>query len=259
MGRIQGKVAIITGAGHGIGRACAERFAREGAKVFGISRTQPGLDAMRAAVAAAGGEAAAATADLSSAEQTEHAITQALETFGRVDILVNVAGVGYSWAEKSPGSMNDVATTPVDKWHEVININLGSVYNTCRVVVPRMQKQGGGNIVNVGSIFGVMGVADGHAYTAAKGAVINLTRSLAIAYTKDGIRSNCVCPGYVDTGMIASVMHYFDDAAVAPTLCPMQRAGRPEEIASACLFMASDDASYCNGAILMVDGGTTAH
>ena len=127
-----------------------------------------------------------------------------------------------------------------------------------RLVLPIMQEQGGGSIVNVASISGFLGMPTAHTYTAGKGAVINLTRSMATTYADDNIRSNCVCPGYTDTPMIQSVMNIFDDEQVAGFITPMKRAGTPEEMAYGVLYLGSDEASYCNGVVLPIDGGTAA-
>lgn len=258
MGRLDDKVAVVTGAGTGIGRACMERFAREGARVVGCSRTQKNLDEVLAAVQAEGGEGIVVAADLSGQEGASKLIEAAIEAYGRVDIVVNAAGVGYSWASQSEGSMGSITDAPPDKWREVMAIDLDSLYYVNRAAIPHMQKQGGGSIVNVASILGLVGNPDAHAYTAAKGAIINLTRSMCAAYTADGIRTNCLAPGFIDTPMIASHMHLFEDEAVADRLCPMHRAGRPEEIANGALFLASDEASYVNGTTLAIDGGSLA-
>ncbi len=259
MDRVKGKVVVVTGAGAGIGRACLHLFAKEGAKVFGISRTGSTLDASVAEVKAAGGIAAGAAADLSKPEEVEAAFKALMAAYGRVDILINAAGVGYSWAAKSPGSMNETTTTTPEKWREVMSINLDSVFLMCRQVVPQMRLQGKGSIVNIASIYGLGGAADAHAYTASKGAIINYTRSLCMAYAKDNIRSNCVCPGFVDTNMVKAVVALFDDPAMAEAISPARRPGTPDEIAYACLYLGSDEAGYCNGSMLIVDGGSTAH
>jgi NAD(P)-dependent dehydrogenase (short-subunit alcohol dehydrogenase family) len=258
MGRVQGKVAVITGAGAGIGRECMKLFAQEGARVFGIGRTASKLESVVAEVKKAGGSAAAASADLSKPEQCEQAFKSLIDTFGRCDILVNCAGVGYALGQSMPGTMNDLATTSTEHWKLVMSINLDSVFYMSRLAIPQMRQQGGGSIVNIASIYGMGGAADAHTYTASKGAIINLTRSMAIAYAKDNIRSNCVCPGFVDTEMVAAVMHWFKDPALAEMISPMRRAATPREIAYAALFMGSDEASYCNGSMLVADGGSTA-
>jgi NAD(P)-dependent dehydrogenase (short-subunit alcohol dehydrogenase family) len=255
---MDGRVTIITGAGTGVGRACMAIFAREGAKVVGVSRTQKNLEETLALVKNAGGDGMVIAADLAGPEGAETVIKRTMDVHRRIDSLVNVASVGYSWMEKSPGSMNDIVNTTPEKWHEVMAINLDTCFYMCRGVIPIMQKQGGGSIVNVASISGIQGLPVAHTYTAAKGAMINLTRSLCVSYAKDNIRANCVAPGYTDTPMIAAVMHLFDDPEMAERLTPMRRAGTPEEMAYGCLYLASDEASYCNGTLLVIDGGTTA-
>ncbi|MCA3435815.1 MAG: SDR family oxidoreductase [Rhodobacter sp.] len=258
MDRVKGKVALITGAGTGVGRACMELFAREGARVVGVSRTQANLDETLAAVTAAGGEGIVVSADLSVPAGAQKAVDAALATYGRVDILVNSAGVGYNHLSSSPDSMNDIVGTSPEKWHEVMAINLDSGFYMCRLVVPLMQKQGGGSIVNVTSISGLQGLPGAHTYTAAKGAMINLTRSMCVAYAKDNIRANCIAPGFIATRMVADFLPLFDDEKVADSITPMRRAGTPEEMAYGCLYLASDEAGYCNGTVLVIDGGTTA-
>ena len=188
MDRLKGKVALITGAGTGVGRASMKLFAAEGAKVVGVSRTKSNLDESLTQVKAAGGEGQVVAADLSKSDGAEKAMAEALKTYGRVDILVNSAGVGYSWLEKSPGSMGPVDDTTPEKWAEVMAINLDSVFHMCRLAIPHMKKQGGGSIVNVTSISGFQGLPAAHTYTAAKGAAINLTRSLAMELAPQGIR-----------------------------------------------------------------------
>jgi NAD(P)-dependent dehydrogenase (short-subunit alcohol dehydrogenase family) len=258
MDRLKGKIALITGAGSGVGRACMTLFAKEGAKVVGVSRTQSNLDETLKQVKAGGGEGTVVAADLATPVGAEKAVNAALDAYGRIDILVNSAGVGYSWLEKSPGSMGPVDDTTPEKWAEVMAINLDSLFHMCRLTIPQMKKQAGGSIVNVTSISGFQGLAGAHTYTAAKGGAINLTRSIAITYCGDNIRANCIAPGFIDTPMVASVLNLFDDPQMADRLCPMKRPGSPEEMAYACLYLASDEASYCQGSVLVVDGGTTA-
>jgi NAD(P)-dependent dehydrogenase (short-subunit alcohol dehydrogenase family) len=235
-----------------------ELFAKEGAKVVGASRTQSNLDETRARVRDGGGEATVVAVDLARPEGAETLIAAAVAAYGRIDILVNAAGVGYSWMEQSPGSMNDIVETTPEKWHEVLGINLDSCFYTCRLAIPQMRKQGGGSIVNVASISGFQGLASAHTYTAAKGAVINLTRSLCVAYAADNIRANCVAPGFIATPMVASVLGLFDDPVMADRLTPMKRPGTAEEMAYGCLYLGSDEATYCTGSVLVIDGGTTA-
>ena len=220
MDRLKGKVALITGAGTGVGRACMKLFAAEGAKVVGVSRTQTNLDETLAMVKAIPGEGKVVAADLSKPEGAEKAVTDTLAGFGRIDILVNCAGVGYSWLEKSPGSMGPVDDTTPEKWREVMAINLDSMFYMCRLVVPQMKKQKGGSIVTVTSISGFQGLPVAHTYTAAKGAAINLTRSIAITYCNDGIRANCIAPGFIKTPMVELVLSLFDDPVMADRLTP---------------------------------------
>ncbi len=234
------------------------RFAAEGAKVVGVSRTQANLDETLQQLKAAGGEGIVFAADLASDSAAGDVVEKTLNAYGRVDILVHAAGVGYSWAERSEGSMNAVHDTTPEKWREVMGINVDACYLMCRAVVPEMKRQGGGSIVTVSSISGFQGLATAHAYTAAKGAMINLTRSLCVGYATDNIRANCLAPGFVATPMVASVVNLFDDTATADRLTPMRRPGTAEEMANGCLFLASDEASYCNGSVLVMDGGTTA-
>lgn len=259
MGRLQGKVALVTGAGSGVGRAVMRIFAAEGAKVTGVSRTQAALDETLAQVRAAGGEGTVVAADLSTEAGAQTAFDACIDAWGRIDILVNAAGVGYSWMEKSPGSMNAIHDTTLAKWNEVMAINLTSCFLMSKLAVNRMRDQGGGGaIVHVASISGFQGLGAAHTYCAAKGGMINLTRAMCVAYAMDGIRTNCVAPGFIDTPMVASVLNLFDDPAMADRLTPMRRPGTPEEMAYGCLYLASDEASYTNGSVLVIDGGTTA-
>ncbi len=259
MGRLKDKVAVITGAGAGIGAACMALFAQEGAKVFGISRTKSTLDAVVDKVRAAGGTAMAAAADLANPESAEAAFKAAIAAYGRVDVLVNGAGVGYSWKDVSIGSMEAIDKTTPEKWHEVMSINLDSVFYMSRLAVPEMKRVGGGSIVNIASIYGLGGAADAHTYTVAKAGIINLTRSMCMAYATSNIRANCVAPGFIATKMVTAVLPLFEDPAVAAQISPMCRPGTPEEIAYACLYLASEEASYCNGSVLVADGGSSAH
>jgi NAD(P)-dependent dehydrogenase (short-subunit alcohol dehydrogenase family) len=258
--RLEGKVAIISGASSGIGRATMELFGREGAKVVGTARRESLLQEGLASVQAAGGEGIVVPADLEDTSSQQRVVQEAVDAFGRVDILVNNAGVGWQYGIDNPGTMAGIHEASLDNWRAIIGgVDLEGYFLMIRAALPRMLEQGdGGAIVNVGSMAGVTGLYDAHAYTAAKGAIINLTRSMAISYIKQGVRTNSVCPGFVDTPMIAPVINVFDDAATAAALAPIARPAQPEEIAAPILFLASDEASYCNGATLVVDGGCTA-
>lgn len=258
-GRLRDKVAIITGASSGIGRETFELFGREGAKVVGTARRENALKEGLAAVEATGGEGIVVPIDLEEEAAQEKVVNAAIDAYGRVDILVSNAGVGWQYGIDNPGTMAAVHEASADNWRDIIGgVDLEGYFLMLHAVLPHMIKQESGAIVNVASMAGVTGLYDAHAYTAAKGAIVNLTRSLAITYIKNGIRANVVCPGFVDTPMIAPVINVFDDDATAAALTPIARPAHPREIASAVLFLASDDASYCNGAVLMVDGGCTA-
>lgn len=254
-GRLEGKVAVITGASTGIGRTAMEMFARAGAKVVGAARTQETLDEAVKAATDAGGEAIGVRADLSSDGAAASVLEAAVEKFGGVDILVNNAGVGYSYRAVRPDSMLGVAESTAEEWDHVMSINLGSMVSCSRHAIPKMRERGGGSIVNVASVLGLVGNPDAHAYTAAKGAMIQLTRSMAVAYGKDGIRTNVVCPGYTETPLVEEYIDYLNAEENRFGWNPMGRMGTTEEIVYGLLYLASDEASYCNGAILTIDGG----
>ena len=258
-GRLQDKVVLITGASSGIGRATMEIAGREGAKVVGTARTEAKLQEGLDAVKAAGGDGIIVPADLEDVTSQERVVQAALDAFGRVDVLVNNAGVGWQYGLDHPGTMGGIHEASLDNWRAIIGgVDLEGYFLAIRAVLPKMIEQNSGSIVNVSSMAGITGLYDAHAYTAAKGAIVNMTRSMAITYAKHGVRTNCVCPGFIDTPMIAPVVGAFDDPAVASALTPMGRPGRPEEIANTLIFLASEDASYCNGSVLVVDGGCTS-
>ena len=258
MGRMDDKVVIVTGAGSGVGQATMVLLAQEGAQVLGVSRTRANLERTLEQTLAAGGRGSILAADLSQDAECRKVVDTALERYGRVDVLVHAAGVGYSWASISPGTMGDILNTTPEAWQEVMNINLSACFYMCRHLVPEFIRQGKGTIVNVSSISGLQGLASAHTYTAAKAGMINLTRSLCVAYAAQGIRANCLAPGFIDTPMVASVLPLFDDPAVADRITPMRRAGTAREMAYGCLYLASDESPYCNGSVLTIDGGTTA-
>lgn len=259
MGRLEDKVAIITGAGTGIGQATMTLFASEGAKVIGVGRTASNLEKTLAMVRANGGSGITVAADLAQEASAKLVVERAVETFGRVDILVHAAAVGGNWDAKSPGSMNDIAATESDKWHEVLGIDLDACFFMCREVIRwLLARNKSGSIVNVASISGFRGLPGAHAYTAAKAGMINLTRSICVTYGDKGIRANCVAPGFIATPMTEKDLHLFADPESARRMAPMARPGTPQEIAYACLYLASDESSYCNGSVLVADGGCTA-
>jgi len=258
-GRLADKVAVITGASSGIGQACFELFGREGAKVVGSARNEDNLRASLESIKAGGGEGTYVVCDLETDDAGEKIAKAALDEYGRIDILINNAGVGWQYGIDNPGTMAGVHEASLENWRAIIGgVDLEGFFKMIHACLPHMIEAGKGSIVNMASMAGVTGLYDAHAYTAAKGALVNLSRSMAITYIKNGVRTNAVCPGFVDTPMIAPVMGAFDDPAVAAALTAMGRPAQPLEIAYAALFLASDEASYVNGAALVVDGGNTA-
>ncbi|MFU8815085.1 MAG: SDR family NAD(P)-dependent oxidoreductase [Pseudomonadales bacterium] len=255
-----GKVVLITGAGTGMGRAALLRFAAAGALVVAAGRTESTLEQAVAQAREAGGQAEYVIADVGTEDGARRAVAFAVEKFGRLDILINNASVGWAYEQVVPGSMAATADAPAAAWRDVIRINLESVHLMCHAALPEMRSGGGGSIVNVSSVGGTRGMADAHAYAAAKAGVINLSRSIARTYGPEQIRCNCFAPGVVDTGMIDPYRDTFEavfaDPAAAAQLCPLGRMGTPDEAADAMFFLAL--ASYCNGAVLVMDGGSSA-
>lgn len=254
--RLANKVALITGGGSGIGRASAVLFAREGAKVV-VSDLQevPTLETVEL-VNQAGGEAVAVTGDVSKSIDAENMVRQAVETFGRLDILVNSAGVSARNAASSDAS-------PEQVWDRVMDVNLKGTYLVSWHAVPEMQRVGGGSIINLASIMGLVGYPEYmgggfNPYTSSKGAVVNFTRGLAVENAKKNIRVNCICPGYVETNLTRALTDDPEANQKLVDLHPMGRLGKPEEIANAALFLASDESSFMTGAPLIMDGGYTA-
>jgi NAD(P)-dependent dehydrogenase (short-subunit alcohol dehydrogenase family) len=249
----QGSVAIVTGGASGIGRATAERLAREGACVALADRADP-EEAARA-VTALGGTAWAIRTDVAQEGEVRAMVDAVLSRAGRVDVLVNAAGIG------TPRPVTiDEAT--IAEWHELCAVNLTGTFLCCRAVIPALRRGGGGAIVNIASELGLVGSPRSAMYGATKGAVVQLTRALAVDHAPDHIRVNCVCPGPVDTPLLRrGVARAVDPEAklraeMSSTL--LGRLGRPEEIASVICFLASDEASFVTGSIVVADGGVTA-
>jgi len=246
--RFAGKVAVITGGASGIGAATARRLHSEGASVFLADLND---EMGHALVADLGPDRAAyLTTDVSVWAQVEALMHAAKARFGRIDILFNNAGIGCF------GATPDL---PVEEWHRVIAVDLHSVFYGCKAAIPIMRETGGGAIINTASASGLGADFGFTAYNAAKGAVVNYTRSLAIDHAREGIRVNAICPGPVDTPILAGVNAIPGIREVWDRTVPLGRFARAEEMASVVAFLASDDASYVVGAILSVDGGLTAH
>jgi 3-oxoacyl-[acyl-carrier protein] reductase len=244
--RLAGKVALVTGAGSGIGRASAERFAAEGAQVVAVDLK--GAEETAAAIEAAGGEALALAADVADESAVGEMAAAALERFGRVDVLLNNAGV--------LDSFEPAAETSTETWNRVLGVNVFAQFFTARALLPQMVELGDGAIVNVASTAGLNGGNGGAAYTTSKHAVIGLTRQLCFDYAREGIRCNVICPGAVETGMTKEIFASPDAAVMeAVESAPIGRWAQPKELATAALFLASDEASFVNGAVYVVDGG----
>jgi NAD(P)-dependent dehydrogenase (short-subunit alcohol dehydrogenase family) len=251
--KLEQRVAVITGAGSGIGRAMALLFAREGARILAADLNGGAAEETAALVMGAGGTCHPFAVDASQPEQVRAMIEQALATYGRVDILCNNAGIG---------STTDVVDCEPDEWDRVMTVNVKSVYLGCKYAIPHMLEQGSGVIINTASVAGMVGIVKRASYCASKGAVIALTRQVAVEYVTRGIRVNCLCPGTVDSPWVERLLQQADDRVAARQALearqPMGRLGTPEEVAAAALYLASDDAAFITGTGLVIDGGWTA-
>jgi NAD(P)-dependent dehydrogenase (short-subunit alcohol dehydrogenase family) len=252
VGRLDGKVALITGAGKGMGRVAAELFAAEGARVAVADLVRTDGEAAVAAIEAAGGTALFVPVDVSDATQVAAMVAATVDAFGGLHVLYNNAGI-------FPADDGGATETPESTWDTVMDVNLKGVWLGCKYGIPAMLDSGGGSIINVASFVALMGAATAQiAYTASKGGVLSMTREIAVEYARQGIRANALCPGPIETALLAELMS--DPARRQRRLVhiPMGRLGRAEELAKAALFLASDDASFMTGSSLVVDGGITA-
>jgi NAD(P)-dependent dehydrogenase (short-subunit alcohol dehydrogenase family) len=251
-GRLQNKIALITGAGMGMGREAAVLFARHGARI-GVADVNKGVaDETVALVERAGGQATAVIGDVAVEADVERMVAETVRRFGALHVLYNNAGVLWKDSDRSVLETDDTA------WERVVGINLKSVFWVTKHGIPHLRAAGGGSIVNVGSVSALVGFTRAQdAYTAAKGALISLTKSLAIQFGKDRIRCNIIHPGIVDTPLQAP---YLTDELRREfqTGIPLGRIAQPREIAFAALFLASDESSFMTGAELVIDGGFTA-
>lgn len=254
MPRLANKVAFITGAGTGIGRACAELFARQGARVALSGRRREPLDATAAAITAAGGEALAVPCDVSQAKEVEQAIAATVARFGSLDIVVNNAGALH---------VATAADTSEVDWDRLMAINLKGPFLVSRAAVQQMRGNGGGSIVNIGSVLGLIAMPKRAAYAASKGGLVLLTKAMAIDHAAESIRVNCICPAIVETELVAGLFAGQPDPHAArrarEQTIPLGRFGQPNDVAQLAVFLASDESAWITGAAIPVDGGLTAY
>lgn len=255
MGRLEGKVVLVTGAGSGIGRAATLLFSREGARVVAVDVDGPAAEETAAQVRGAGGDGApalAVTADVAVSADCAAMVAAAEDTFGRLDVLFNNAGVMLA-------ADDDAVGTGEDTWDTTLDVNAKGVFLGCKHGIPALRRAGGGTIVNTASFVARMGAATSQvAYTASKGAVLALTRELAVVHAREGIRVNALCPGPLRTELLMKVLDTDDKRRRRLVHIPMGRFGEAAEIAEAALFLASEQSSFMTGAELVVDGGITA-
>lgn len=245
--KLAGKVAVVTGGASGIGEFTVREMIEEGAKVV-IADLNDNLGSkLVQELNQEERQVAYIHVDVTKEDQVENMIEFAVSEFGKLDILFNNAGIG---------SLSPSAELPFEEWRKVLSVNLDGVFLAAKHAIKAMQKNGGGSIVNTASILGHVGQAQTAPYTASKGAVVNLTRTLAVEYAKDNIRVNAVCPGYIETPLLNQLDEAMKNYLIS--LHPIGRLGKPEEIAKAVVFLASDDASFVTGSNLLVDGGYTA-
>ncbi len=252
MKRFDGKVALVTGAASGIGRATARRLAEEGARVVSVDRDGAANQAAVADLRRSGHHAVAATCDLLDTASIAPTVQAAATEWGRLDVLCNIAGIGHF-------ARDEVET--LEAWNEVLAVNLTGTYLMSQAALPHLLADGGGAIVNTSSSSATAGAPWSSAYSASKGGVIALTQTMAVTYGKRGLRVNCVAPGGVDTPIVEQFAFPDGvemDRALLSRIMPFDRMAEPEELAAAFAFLASDDASYCNGIVLRVDGGLQA-
>ena len=252
MGALDGKVAIVTGAATGIGRATARLFAEAGARLVLADVRGDELERTVAEVRAAGGDAIAQTADLARPEECAAVVAAAVRGAGRIDVLFNNAGVGTMVVGGT------VETIDLDRWDLALDVNVRAIYLTSRAAVPALRAAGGGSIINTASVSAFRGSMErpSHAYAASKGAVLSLTRAMAASYGRDRIRVNAICPGTIRTRLTADIIERVErDVA---RLIPLGRVGEPEDIARCALFLASPDSAWISGTQIVVDGGALA-
>jgi len=252
--RLTDKVCLITGAGSGMGAVAARMFAAEGARVVVAEVDASAGQKLADEVTAAGGQATFVRADVSAESDAKAMVDHAVATFGRLDVLYNNAGI-------MPEADHSVTDTAVDVWDRVMAINVRGVFLGCKYAIPRMVEQGTGSVINVASFVAILGCSvPQDAYTASKGAVLSLTRSLAVQFGPHGVRSNAICPGPVETPMLMDWLLKDEEAKrIRLARNPTGRFGKPEEIVNMAIYLASDESRWTNGASLVVDGGISVN
>jgi NAD(P)-dependent dehydrogenase (short-subunit alcohol dehydrogenase family) len=251
-GRLQDKVALITGAGSGIGRETAQLFAAEGARVLAVDLNEAAAEETVEKVRAAGGEATGHRADVSAAGDCESMVAAAEETYGRLDVMFNNAGIMHS-------DDDDAVSTDLEVWDLTMDINAKGVFLGCKYGIPALRRAGGGSIINTASFVALLGAATPQvAYTASKGAVLAMTRELAVVHARENIRVNALCPGPLRTELLMKFLDTDEKKQRRLVHIPMGRFGEAAEMAKAALWLASDESSYVTGSEFVVDGGITA-
>jgi NAD(P)-dependent dehydrogenase (short-subunit alcohol dehydrogenase family) len=253
VGRVEGKACVVTGAGSGIGRASAVRLAEEGGSVLAVDIAPDSLAETVAEIERGGGTASAQLADVSDPAQVDAMVAACVERFGSIDVLVNNAGVNL------PGVLHEVSNEVIDR---TLGVNVrGPIYG-CRAAIPHMLRQGGGSIINMSSVNGIVSEPFLAVYSASKGAIVMLTKGVALDYAKQGIRCTAICPGWVDTPINhahAAMLGGLDKVyAEIDSFQPIGRPGEPREIANVVLFLASDESSFMTGSVVVADGGMTS-
>jgi NAD(P)-dependent dehydrogenase (short-subunit alcohol dehydrogenase family) len=250
-GKLENKVAVVTGAASGIGRATALLFANEGAKVVAADCEREKGQRVVEEILERGGDAVFIQTDVSLPHDVKQMVDKAVKTYGHLDIIFNNAGI--------EGEQAPTADCTLENWDRVIGINLKGVFLGMKYAIPEMLKNGGGAIINNASVAGIVGFQGIPAYCASKGGVIQLTKTAALEYAKQGIRVNAICPGVIMTPMVERFVGSNEQARTAfESMEPIGRFGRPEEVAQLALFLASEDSSFCTGAPYVVDGGLVA-
>jgi NAD(P)-dependent dehydrogenase (short-subunit alcohol dehydrogenase family) len=250
--RLEGKVALITGAGSGIGKESAILFAAEGAKVVAVDMNEEAGKAVVATIIAAGGEAVFAKADVSKSEDSRAMVQAAEDSFGKLNVIFNNAGISHARDD-------DAVNTEEDVWDLTMAINVKGVFFGCKYAIPAMLRAGGGSIINTASFVAVLGAATPQlAYTASKGAVLSMTRELAAIHARQGIRVNALCPGPLRTELLMKYLDTEEKRQRRLVHIPMGRFGEAIEMARAALWLASDDSSFTTGSTFLADGGITS-